>query len=67
LGRYYQLSQHLHQLFTPTNYSEGTDGGETPRVGAVGRVGRSEEKGPPSALIGIIRAEKPEGEPEERY
>jgi hypothetical protein len=44
-----------------------TDGGETPRVGAVGGVGRSEEKRPPSALTSIIRVEKPEGEPEERY
>jgi hypothetical protein len=52
---------------TSTNSSEGTDGGETPRVGAVGRVGRSEEKGPPSALTSIIRVKKPEGEPEERY
>jgi hypothetical protein len=51
---------HLHQLFTPTtNSSEGTDGGETPRVGAVGGVGRSEEKRPPSALTSIIRVEKP--------
>ena len=58
---------HLHQLFTPINSSEGTDGGEAPRVGAVGRVGRSEEKGPPSALTSIIRVEKAEGEPEERY
>ena len=31
----------------PTNSSEGTDGGETPGVGAVGRVGWSEEKRPP--------------------
>jgi len=47
---------------TSTNSAEGTDGGETPRVGAVGRVGRSEEKRPPSALTSIIRVEKPEGE-----
>jgi hypothetical protein len=40
----------------PTNSSEGTYGGETPRVGAVGRVGRSEKKAPPSALTSIIRA-----------
>jgi hypothetical protein len=50
-----------------TNSSEGIDGGEAPRVGAVGRVGRSEEKRPPSALTSIIRVKKPEGEPEERY
>ena len=52
---------------TSTNSAEGTDGGETPRVGAVGRVGRSEEKRPPSVLTSIIRVKKPEGEPEERY
>jgi hypothetical protein len=52
---------------SPTNSSEEEDGGETPRVGAVGRVGRSEEKRPPSALTSFIRVEKPEGEPEERY
>jgi len=51
----------------PTNSSDGTDGGETPRVGAVGRVSRSNEKRTPSALTSIIRLEKTEGEPEERY
>jgi hypothetical protein len=51
----------------PTNSSEGTGGGESPRVGAVGRVGRSEEKTRPSALTSIIRVKKLEGEPEERY
>jgi hypothetical protein len=49
-----------------TNSSEGTDGGEAPRVGAVGRVSRSVEKRPPSALTSIIRVKKLEGE-EERY
>jgi hypothetical protein len=46
----------------PTNSSDGTDGGEAPRVGAVGGVGRSEKKAPPSALNNIIRVEISEEE-----
>jgi hypothetical protein len=58
---------HLHQLLTPTNSSEEEDGGETPRVGAVGGVGRSEKKAPPSALNSIIRVEISEEEEQERH
>jgi hypothetical protein len=59
---------HLHQLLTTTNSSEEEDGGgETPRVGAVGGVGRSEKKAPPSGLNSIIRVEISEEEEQERH